>query len=88
METAHHSTHPAKGGLTITTHVNMERLQFLEGLCASWEGPLIATAYIPLIAGETSDLDSALSSIQDVFTKCGVAGVRLGKTACLMRMSS
>ena len=81
VEAAYHSTRPPRGGLTVTTFVTMERLHFLEAQCASWEGPLIAAAYLSLIAGEASDLDSALSSIRDVFTKCALVGIRLVRLA-------
>ena len=79
LEAAYHSSHPPKGGLTITTYVNMERLNFLEAHCASWEGPLIVAAYLPLIAGGASDPDSTLRSLEEAFSKCAVEGVRLSK---------
>ena len=70
MEAELHSTHPPLGGLTVTTHVNLERLHFLAGLCASWAGPMIAAAYLPLIPGRESDLDSALQTYKNTFYKC------------------
>ena len=70
VEAELHSTHQPIGGLTVATYVNLEPLHFLEALCASWEGPMIAAAYVPLISGRASDLDSALPRFQDMFSKC------------------
>ena len=66
----HHSSRPRPAGLTVTTTVSMERLHFLEGLCASWKGPLIAAAYLPLIGGQKLTDDNATDVIQETFNMC------------------
>ena len=96
VEATYHSTHPSKGGLTITTYINMERLYFLESHCASWEGPLIVAAYLPLIAGRKADLGGALKRLHEEFSRCSAAGlmrhtmfsglsVGIGASGCLLR---
>ena len=75
IEAAYHSTHPQQGGLTITTCVNMERLHFLEAHCASWAGPLVAAAYLPLVTGQATDLESSLRSLHETFSRCAGAGL-------------
>lgn len=81
MEAELHSTHPPLGGLTITSYVNLERLRYLDGLCATWAGPLIAAAYLPLVSGRASDLDRALQAFQDTFSTCADLGDGLGRTS-------
>ena len=67
----HHTSRPRPAGLTVTTTVSMERLHFLEGLCASWTGPLIAAAYLPLIGDRVSPKDDDLRAIAETFNGCG-----------------
>jgi nitrate reductase gamma subunit len=72
VEAAYHSTHPQSGGgLTVTTHISLERLHRLESMCASWAGPLVVAGYLPLTAKRRSSSDTAaLQSFQDTFAKC------------------
>ena len=81
VEATFNSSHPGPGLLTLTTYVNMDRLNFLEGLCASWEGPLIAAAYLPLIVGQPSNLDSDVQSLRAAFDMCADLGARLYSTS-------
>ena len=76
VEAVYHSSHPRPAGLTVTSLVSMERLQRLEGLCASWAGPLVAAVYLPLVADRESPTDDALQTIWEIFHKCG-PGLRL-----------
>ena len=70
VEAAFYSSHAGPGVLTMAASVTMGRLHFLEGLCASWEGPLIVAAYLPLIAGQPSNLSSDLRQLEDDFNTC------------------
>ena len=72
MEAVYHSSHPRPAGLTVTTVVSLERLHFLEGLCASWEGPLMAAAYLPWIAGQAST-DDNVTSLHETFHMCVIS---------------
>ena len=72
VEAVYHSSHPRPAGLTVTTVVSLERLHFLKGLCASWEGPLMAAAYLPRIAGHASMNDN-VTSLHETFHMCVIS---------------
>ncbi|KAJ9508090.1 hypothetical protein QJQ45_021437 [Haematococcus lacustris] len=85
--------------LTIVTMATQHRLSNLEAQCNSWQGPLTAAVYVPLLlgddAGNTASLRRVQASTQQLFKRCVTGGSRRHAAAtwacmatCVCRMES
>ncbi len=50
VQLALHSARPQVGGLTVTTGTAPNRLAMVDGMCASWVGPLVVAVWLPVLA--------------------------------------
>ena len=62
VEVALFSARPRLGGLSLTTGVNTNRSYMLDGLCATWAGPLIAVVWHPVLSASSGNGTGANAS--------------------------
>ena len=68
-----HSGRKRTGGLTVTTSAAPNRVHMVDGLCASWAGPLVVAVWVPVLAagvksaGNYTELAAVESEVRDIF---------------------
>ena len=59
LHSVHRSELPQRFKVTLVLAFSRERLRTIESICQSWEGPILAAVYLPLVASTTAAAEIA-----------------------------